>query len=67
MKEVYFQQAVIRNINKQKQKINNEKKYAAQEKALLLKGLNMAIDRVNTAYKDKRYRELVGLPEIITL
>lgn len=64
MKEFYFQQAAIRNINRQKQKVNNSKGYTVSEKALLIKGMNMAIDRVNTAYQDDKYREQVNLPKV---
>lgn len=64
MKEIYFKQAVIRNINKQKIKINNSKEYTKEEKGLILKGMGMAIDRVNDAYLDKTYRSQVELPAL---
>lgn len=67
MKQQYFQQAIIRNIGRQKTKINNDKNYTQSEKDFIIKGLNMAIDRVNTAYQDVKYRDQVGLPQITKL
>jgi phage-related holin len=53
--------AIIKNINKQKQKINNTKQYTINEKLLIIKGLNMALNRVHTVYQDDDYRSKAGL------
>lgn len=45
--------AVVSNINRQKRLINNNKKYSEIEKKLIIKGLNIAIDRVWGIYIEK--------------
>ena len=45
--------AIVSNINRQKKLINNNKKYSETEKKLIIKGLNIAIDRVWGIYREK--------------
>jgi len=41
----FWQMGAISNIYRQKKKVNNSKKYTEKEKRLIMKGLDMAIDR----------------------
>lgn len=47
-----MQLLILENIKRQKRLINNSKKYSAEEKKLIMKGLDMAFDRVWTASAD---------------
>lgn len=50
-----------KNINKQKNKINNSKDYTEEEKKLIIKGLNLAINRIDQVFtEDADLRKLLG-------
>lgn len=44
---------ILKNIKRQKQKINNSKEYTDDEKALIMKGIDMAYDRVHSIPVEK--------------